>query len=250
MSVVLTEPDGFAIDWDWQRCLTVWAVRGDRFGDKITEHQLGTRPGSEFRPAARPAGGGAGRDAARHWGGRAVRPQVPARGHDTDRTGVPEGRISYQRPPSMSSAWPAASPDRVSPAQLYGGHPWRVMTRPPTGSGPEPDSAARTPAPAFDVIPAGSMTGGLAAAHPFVHVTFLRSDRGDHVQRVAPGGDKHGAGAQQEGVAITGGAAWAALCPAGEVAHPARSAPKPARSAASRRGVISRAPCGGQRSCG
>ncbi len=61
MSVVLTDPDGFAIDWDWQRCLTVWAVRGDRFGDKITEHQLGTRPGSEFR---------AGRAARRWWRGR------------------------------------------------------------------------------------------------------------------------------------------------------------------------------------
>lgn len=147
MSVVLTEPDGFAIDWDWQRCLTVWAVRGDRFGDKITEHQLGTRPGSEFR---------AGRAARRWWRGqgrsqaleRAGGPApVPARGHDADRTGVPEGRISYQRPPSMSSAWPAASPDRVSPAQLYSGHPWRVTTRPPAGSGSEPDSAARTPAP-------------------------------------------------------------------------------------------------------
>ena len=61
MSVVLTDPDGFATGWDWQRCLMVWAVRGDRFGDEITEHQQGTRPGSEFR---------AGRAARRRWRGQ------------------------------------------------------------------------------------------------------------------------------------------------------------------------------------
>jgi hypothetical protein len=62
ISVVLADPGGFAIDWDWQRRLTVWTIREDRFGDKITEHQLETRPGSEVRPPARRGtGGGTGK---------------------------------------------------------------------------------------------------------------------------------------------------------------------------------------------
>ena len=143
----------------------------------------------------------------------------------------------------MSSAWPAASPDRVSPAQLYSGHLWRVTTRPPAGSGSEPDSAARTPAPAFDVSPAGSTTGGQATAHPFVHVTFLRSDRGDNVQRVALAVTSTVPAPSREGAGITAGAAWAALSarPAkrrirpGALPNPPGARPAAAASSAVRR---------------
>lgn len=61
MSVVLADPDGFAVDWDWQRGLTVWAVAGppfeSRFGHRVLQHQLAARPASEGRA----------RRAARRW---------------------------------------------------------------------------------------------------------------------------------------------------------------------------------------
>ena len=61
MSVVLVDPAGFAVDWDWQRGLTVWALGGQRwesrFAHKVLEHQLPARPASESRA----------RRAARHW---------------------------------------------------------------------------------------------------------------------------------------------------------------------------------------
>ena len=47
--MVLGHPAGFAVDWDWQRGLTVWTVRGQRFDRRIIEYQLATRPGSETR---------------------------------------------------------------------------------------------------------------------------------------------------------------------------------------------------------
>jgi hypothetical protein len=44
VSVVLADPEGFAVDWDWQRGLTVWAVAGprsgSRFGTRVLDHQL------------------------------------------------------------------------------------------------------------------------------------------------------------------------------------------------------------------
>ena len=49
MSVVLVEPSSFAVDWDWQRGLTVWTVQGPRFDRPILEYQLATRPGNESR---------------------------------------------------------------------------------------------------------------------------------------------------------------------------------------------------------
>lgn len=53
MSVVLTDPDGFAVDWDWRRGLTVWAVGGplaeSRFDHRVFEHQLAICPASESR---------------------------------------------------------------------------------------------------------------------------------------------------------------------------------------------------------
>jgi hypothetical protein len=59
--VVLADPEGFAVDWDWQRGLTVWAVAGprsgSRFGTRVLDHQLPARPASEGRA----------RRAARRW---------------------------------------------------------------------------------------------------------------------------------------------------------------------------------------
>lgn len=49
MSVVLADVGGFAVNWDWQRGLTVWTVRGPRFDLRITEHHLAARPSSESR---------------------------------------------------------------------------------------------------------------------------------------------------------------------------------------------------------
>jgi hypothetical protein len=61
VSVVLADPEGFAVDWDWQRGLTVWAVAGprsgSRFGTRVLDHQLPARPASEGRA----------RRAARRW---------------------------------------------------------------------------------------------------------------------------------------------------------------------------------------
>jgi hypothetical protein len=62
MSVVLSDPGGFAVDWDWQRGLTVWAVTGpaseSRFDRRILQHHLAARPASQS---------GAQRAARRWW---------------------------------------------------------------------------------------------------------------------------------------------------------------------------------------
>lgn len=61
MSVVMTDPAGFAVDWDWQDGLTVWALGGrhyeSHFAHKILGHRLPARPASERRA----------RRAARQW---------------------------------------------------------------------------------------------------------------------------------------------------------------------------------------
>lgn len=61
MSVVLADPAGFAVDWDWQCGLTVWALEGRRpeshFARKVLRHQLPARPASESQA----------RRAARRW---------------------------------------------------------------------------------------------------------------------------------------------------------------------------------------
>jgi hypothetical protein len=53
VSVVLSDPDGFAVDWDWQRGLTVWAVTGpgpeSRFDRRLLDHRLAGRPAGESR---------------------------------------------------------------------------------------------------------------------------------------------------------------------------------------------------------
>ncbi|MGH3284861.1 MAG: hypothetical protein ACRDPD_09300 [Streptosporangiaceae bacterium] len=58
---VHADPAGFAVDWDWQRGLTVWALAGrrfePRFDRKVLEHELPTRAVSERRAQA----------AARRW---------------------------------------------------------------------------------------------------------------------------------------------------------------------------------------
>jgi hypothetical protein len=55
MTTVWSDPVGFAVDWDWQRGLTVWALAGrrsePRFDGKVLEHELPVRP-------AGPAGAG------------------------------------------------------------------------------------------------------------------------------------------------------------------------------------------------
>jgi hypothetical protein len=61
MTVVLTDPAGFAVDWSWQRHLTVWALTGRRyepqFDSKVLEHELPDGPTSERQAHA----------AARRW---------------------------------------------------------------------------------------------------------------------------------------------------------------------------------------
>src|SRR5579875_1062559 len=61
VSVVVVDPAGFAVDWDWQRGLTVWTLRGpraeSRFGHSVLEHALPDPPGSQSRA----------RRAARRW---------------------------------------------------------------------------------------------------------------------------------------------------------------------------------------
>ncbi len=61
MSVVLADPAGFAVDWDWRCGLTVWSLEGRRheshFAHKVLEYRLPARPPTEGRA----------RRAARHW---------------------------------------------------------------------------------------------------------------------------------------------------------------------------------------
>ena len=60
MTVLLADPVGLAVDWDWQRHLTVWATAGrlhePHFDSKVLEHELPERPAS-----ARQAHAAAGR---------------------------------------------------------------------------------------------------------------------------------------------------------------------------------------------
>jgi hypothetical protein len=82
MSVVVADPAGFAVDWNWQQGLTVWALAGprseSRFDHKVLEHQLPALPAGESRA----------RRAARHWWraqgrSRAVSQAGPAPGGET-----------------------------------------------------------------------------------------------------------------------------------------------------------------------
>ena len=51
MTVVLADPEGFAVDWNWQRHLTVWSLGGrphePQFEGKVLEHELPVQPTSE-----------------------------------------------------------------------------------------------------------------------------------------------------------------------------------------------------------
>jgi hypothetical protein len=51
MTVVLADPAGFAVDWNWQRHLTVWALAGrpaePRFDSRVLEHELPALPASQ-----------------------------------------------------------------------------------------------------------------------------------------------------------------------------------------------------------
>jgi hypothetical protein len=61
MTVVLTDPTGFAVDWNWQRHLTVWTLTGrhyePQFDLKVLEHDLPESPADQRRAHA----------AARRW---------------------------------------------------------------------------------------------------------------------------------------------------------------------------------------
>lgn len=61
MSVVLSDPAGFVVDWNWQKHLTVWTLSGrhyePQFDSKVLEHDLPDRPGSQRQATA----------AARRW---------------------------------------------------------------------------------------------------------------------------------------------------------------------------------------
>ncbi len=50
MVMVWADPAGFAVDWDWQRGLTVWLLAGQRseprFDRNVLEHELLVRPAS------------------------------------------------------------------------------------------------------------------------------------------------------------------------------------------------------------
>ncbi len=61
MTVVLADPAGSAVDWNWQRHLTVWALAGrtyePQFDSKVLEHVLPVQPTSQRQANA----------AARRW---------------------------------------------------------------------------------------------------------------------------------------------------------------------------------------
>lgn len=61
MTMVMGDPAGFAVDWDWQRGLVVWTLGGRpseaRFESKVLEHELTARPAGERQAQA----------AARRW---------------------------------------------------------------------------------------------------------------------------------------------------------------------------------------
>ena len=95
VSVVLADPDGFAVDWDWQRGLTVWAVAGppfeSRFGHRVLQHQLAARGPARPGPARRaPLVAGTGRlSGAEPSGFCARRPQ---------QSRLTGGRLATRRP--------------------------------------------------------------------------------------------------------------------------------------------------------
>ena len=72
MTVVLADPAGFAVDWNWQRHLTVWTLTGrpdePQFDSKVIEHELPDRPTSRRQAHA----------AAHHWWRAQGRTQVLA----------------------------------------------------------------------------------------------------------------------------------------------------------------------------
>ena len=70
MAVVLADPAGFAVDWNWQRRLTVWTFTGRRyepqFDRQVIEHELPDGPTSRRQAHA----------AARSWWQAQGRTQV------------------------------------------------------------------------------------------------------------------------------------------------------------------------------
>ena len=56
MTTVRGDPAGLAVDWDWQRGLTVGVLAGQRsearFDRKVLEHKLSARPASERQAQA------------------------------------------------------------------------------------------------------------------------------------------------------------------------------------------------------
>ena len=51
MTVVLADPAGFVVDWNWESHLTVWTLTGrhyePQFDSKVLEHELPDRPTSQ-----------------------------------------------------------------------------------------------------------------------------------------------------------------------------------------------------------
>ena len=72
MTVVLADPAGFAVDWNWQSHLTVWTLTGrphePQFDSKVLEHDLQARPTGQRQAHA----------AARGWWRTDGRPQALA----------------------------------------------------------------------------------------------------------------------------------------------------------------------------
>jgi hypothetical protein len=56
MTMVWGDQAGFAVDWDWQRGLTVWELAGRgselRFDRKVLEYELPARPPGERQARA------------------------------------------------------------------------------------------------------------------------------------------------------------------------------------------------------
>ena len=72
MTVVLADPAGFAVDWNWQSHLAVWTLTGrphePQFDSKVLEYDLPARPASQRQAHA----------AARGWWRTEGRPQALA----------------------------------------------------------------------------------------------------------------------------------------------------------------------------
>ena len=72
MTLVLADPAGFVVDWNWQRHLTVWTLTGrhyePQFDTKALEHDLPDQP-ARLRQA---------HAAVRRWWGAQGRTQVLA----------------------------------------------------------------------------------------------------------------------------------------------------------------------------